>query len=318
MKLLDRRTNRTETPAHGRRGGAGLYLIGALALAGATVALTIDFGQLERDRVADRLDERLERFAELRAAEDAAGLVQLLGEKARAEFNAEHMAGRWAFDDTEVLEMTGPTVVFEWDRGFAQATWQVRVAETAPQVEDEGAGEMAGPTAVPAPTPKAYTLDQSWALQGGTWFLVPGDEPWGKSRAEVLFGDRLAALEERYADYRDLRMADDQVAIYSMLTPKDRERTDLGTFLGIFGTGAMRVHGMELTKSSLDDGGAAGRVDFVLDSELVLAQLPPDMRARLSGTDPAELRRQTEAACTWQFIDGEWYLEQEEPPQRGR
>ena len=186
-------------------------MIGALALAGATAALTIDFGQLERDRAAERLNERLAQYAELRMAEDANGLVQLLGEKARTEFDAEHMAGRWALAETAVVDMTGPTVEFQWDRGFAKASWNVRVAEAVPaesatDVENEGV--VAGPTAVPAPAPKAYTVVQDWALQGGVWSLVPGDEPWGKSRAEVLFADRLAALEARFASYRDLRLAD--------------------------------------------------------------------------------------------------------------
>lgn len=318
MKLPLGRTTASGSVTASQRGSAALYVVGALALAGATAALAIDFEELQRNRVEARLDERLAQYAELRRAEDAAGLVQLLGEKARIEFDAEHMASRWAFDDSEVVSIDGSTVAIQWDRGFAQVTWQVRVAETeSPEQGADVEENVAGPSIAPAPVPTTHTVEQDWALRNEVWSLVPGDEPWGRNRAEVLYADRVTALKDRFAAYRELRFADDQLAIYAMLTPEDRERTDLGGFLSIFATGAMRVHGMELEEARLDEGGVKGNVTYQLDSELVLAQLPPDMRARLSGTDPAELRRTTGSACTWQFIEGEWYIELEEPPRRG-
>lgn len=298
----------------GRRGGTGLLVLGGLAGAALIVFLAIDLDAIERDRSKDALAAQFEAYRDARSAEDAEALVALFTPSSRASFDAERIGLRWDFEGTDVLEVGEPTLDVRWDTGRARVTAEARVA-IAPVVDAEGGADGEANDAAEVAT---HALEQKWALLDGTWYLVPGDEPWGLERLEVVRQLRRQRFDERFEQYREVRLKDDQQALYSMYTAADRAETDLGRYLSIYGHGVMKVHAIDLVEVELDADGDTAESTFELDSELVLRNASPAMRSALRDAKPEDLRGRSAYPQVWHWEDGDWYLEMEKDPTKVR
>jgi hypothetical protein len=289
-------TRTTHLDHTSRRGGAAVYVLGGLVVAASAVALTVDFGALKRGLMEKDLAQQVEAFQTARLAEDTAGLQSLFATSATADFDTLHLAELWAFDTTDVARFEGLATKIDW------ATRTATVTGTAFVVADGG-------------EPVGHELSWRWAHTKERWGLVPAEEPWGRSLGDVLHAERQAQLVERAKDYIELRLTDDQEALYAMLREADRAKSSLAEYLAVFGQGVLKVHGIELTDTRVATDGRSATVDMLVDCELVVSNLPPEMRRNFS-TAGTNTRAQSPYRVAWEYENGDWYFTQEEKPVR--
>lgn len=290
-------TRTTHLVRTSRRGGAALYVLGGLVVVASAVALTVDFAALKRGSMEKDLAAKVEAFQAARLAEDAAALQPLFATDATADFDTLHLADLWAFDTTDVARFEGLATKIDWATRTATVTGAAFV------------------TAAEGGEPARHEMTWRWAHTNGRWGLVPAEEPWGRSLGDVLHAERQAQLVERAQEYIDLRLTDDQEALYAMLRQADRAKSSLAEYLAVFGQGVLKVHGIELTGTRVATDGRSATVDMLVDCELVVRNLPPEMRRNFS-TAGTDTRAQSAYRVAWEYENGDWYFTQEEKPVR--
>jgi hypothetical protein len=282
-----------ESGTAARRGGALTYVVGGVAIAAATVALTVDFDALKKGRIAKALDTSVAAFQAARVAEDVPSLTAALAAKTSADFDATHLANLWAFDTTDVVRFEGTRTNIDWKSATAKVECAafVKVADGGEEVR--------------------HDLVWNWVHADGAWKVAPQTEPWGRSLGESLHAERRVRLEERVAQYGEMRVVDDQAAIYAMLCKADRDKVSLADHVAFFGRGILDVHSVVLKDVRVSTDGRTAEVDVDIDCELVPANLPPETRRNFT-TGGTELRQIKPFTMIWRFEAGEWYFQQEE------
>jgi hypothetical protein len=293
MQLIHRESGAAASIRGARRGGALTYVVGGIALAAATVALAVDFDALKQGRIAKALDRSVAAFQAARVAEDTPALTAVLAEKTSADFDAAHMANLWAFDTTNVVRFEETVTNIDWKSATAKVECAafVKVADGGDEVR--------------------HDVVWNWVHADGAWKVAPHSEPWGRSLGESLHAERRAHLEERVAQYGELRVVDDQAAIYALLCKADRDKVKLADHVAFFGRGILDVHSVVLKDVRVSTDGRTAEVDVDIDCELVPANLPPETRRNFTAAG-TELRQIKPFTMIWHFEAGDWYFQQEE------
>lgn len=309
----------TTTRAAGRRGSTGLLVVAGVAATALIAFLAVDIDALKRGWERDALLERVGAYTEARSNEDAATLVAMLVPGEDAVFDAAHMERRWAFDRSDVLSMDEPEVDIRWESSRATITRTVRVqVDLEPEATSAHPFAVAGPAAEPAAVSEEqeHVLEQTWFKVGGQWVLTPGDEPWGRSRIEALYAERIDDLEVAFERFAEAKVRDDHQQVYAMLSAESQERHSLGVFLQIYGQGVLKFHRLNLLGVEvLDDSCETALLSIEQETELIPENATPEIRAAAANADPALLRGVMQLDMTWHFEDGEWRAHLEDQPE---
>jgi len=276
-----------------RRGGALTYVVGGVALAAATVALAVDFDALKQGRIEKALGKSVAAFQAARIAEDTGSLTSALAAQSNAEFDAAHLAELWAFDATDVVRFETGRSTIDWKTATAKVECVafVKVADATEETR--------------------HDVVWNWVHLDGAWKIAPVLEPWGRSLGEALHAERQEQLLERVEQYGELRIVDDQAAIYAMLCKADRDKVALADHVAFFGRGILDVHGVEIKDVRVALDGRSAEVDVDIDCELIPANLPPETRRSFTAAG-TELRQIKPFTMIWRHEAGDWHFQQEE------
>jgi hypothetical protein len=276
-----------------RRGGALTYVVGGVALAAATVALAVDFDALKQGRVEKALGKSVAAFQAARIAEDAEALSAALAAKTSAEFDVAHLAELWAFDATDVVRFETGRTTIDWKTASAKVECAAFV------------------TVADATEETRHDVVWNWVHVDGAWKVAPALEPWGRSLGEALHVERKEQLLERVEQYGELRIVDDQAAIYAMLCKADRDKVSVADHVAFFGRGILDVHAVAVKDVRVALDGRSAEVDVDIDCELIPANLPPETRRNFTAAG-TELRQIKPFTMIWRHEAGDWYFQQEE------
>ena len=115
-------------------------------------------------------------------------------------------------------------------------------------------------------------------------------------------------LSERLAQYVQLRLQDDWVAIYGLIDAEDRRVVPIQRYLQLYGSGAIKTLALTETKREIDLATGTAHVELALDGELRLDRLPASTRASLRLDDKTATRQSGPCPLKWNLRDGAWWL----------
>ena len=123
-------------------------------------------------------------------------------------------------------------------------------------------------------------------------------------------------LVERVRMYCRLREQNDWTAVYAMTDEEHREGMTLEAYLKIYGTGVLKAHSLEATGFRLDSTHRRAVVSLAGDFELVVANLPANVRASSPVPAPeTKTRVSQQTSESWVWEEGSWWLHVPQVPE---
>jgi hypothetical protein len=148
--------------------------------------------------------------------------------------------------------------------------------------------------------------------------LCASQLPWGEWGGVPFAKVARERLDARLQHYQEFRKADDWVALYEMTDPGHRKLVDRMTFLKMYGSGIVKIHGFDTKSVTIDTEKHTAVVVTMTDGEMIPAKLPAEFRRNLRIDDPKELRRAAELTLNWRWVDDQWYFQMDREILTGR
>jgi hypothetical protein len=142
---------------------------------------------------------------------------------------------------------------------------------------------------------------------------------WDMLRAESdPFAKAEQALEQRVAEYVELRKKNDWMRLYEMTDPRQRRVVPIKEFFTFYDHELLKLHSIEVGGMHVDRAAQRGLVDMIVVATLDVEALPAQLRRGFNEQHPEHLEKRMELELRWTWFGDQWYFLMDDEVVQGR